>query len=69
MLGHLLQPHAITYISSHLKVFYKQVFLKFSQNSQETSCVEVSFSCNFIKHETLEQAVSYEFREIGLTSK
>ena len=42
---HLLQLYAMTYISSHPQVFHKKVFLKVSQNSQEISCTEVSFSC------------------------
>ena len=68
MLRHLLQPHAMTYIS-HPEVFYKKVFLKISQNSQENRCAEVSFSCNFNKKEALAQVVFCEFCEIGLTSK
>ena len=43
------QPHTMTYISSHQEVFYKKVFLKFLQNSQENSCTGVYFSCNFNK--------------------
>ena len=69
MLRHLLQPYAMTYISSHPEVFYKKVFLKASQNSQESSCGEVSFSCIFNKNEAVAQVVSCKFREIGLTSK
>ena len=63
------QPHTMTYISSHQEVFYKKVFLKFLQNSQENSCTGVYFSCNFNKKEALAQVVSCEFTEIGLTSK
>ena len=53
VLRNLLQPHVMTYISSHPEVFYRKVFLKVSQNSQENSCAEVSFSCNFNKNEAL----------------
>ena len=42
MLRDLSQPYAMTYISSHQKVFYKKVFLKVSQNSQESSYAGVS---------------------------
>ena len=59
----------MTYISSHQEVFYKKLFLSVSQNSQKTSCAEVSFSGNFNKNETLEQVVYHEFCEIGFTSK
>ena len=69
MLRHLSQPYAMTYISSHPEVFYKNVLLKVLQNSQENSCAEVSFSCNFNKKEALAQMVSCDFCEIGLTSK
>ena len=57
------------------KVFYKKVFLKFSQNSQENTCARASFlmklqasACNFIKKETLAQAFSCEFCGISETS-
>ena len=46
----------------------KMVLLKFSQNSQENTCAEVSFliklqaeACNFIKKETLAEVFSCEF--------
>ena len=40
------------------EVFYKKVFLKVWQNSQENTCARISFliklqACNFIKKETL----------------
>ena len=50
-------------------MFYKKVFLKFLQNSQENSCAGVYFSCNFNKKEALVQTVCCELSEIGLTSK
>ena len=59
----------MAYISSHQKVFYKKMFLKALQNSQENSHDWVSFSCSFNKKEALAQLVSYEFSEIGLTAK
>ena len=68
MLRHL-QPHVMTDISSHPEMFYKKVFLKVSQNSQEINCAKVSFSCNFNKNETLKMVVSYEFFGTALTSK
>ena len=50
----------------------KKVFLEISQNSQENTCVRVSFLimlqasvCNFIKNETLVQVLSCEFCEIS----
>ena len=50
----------------------KKVFLKISQNSEENTCVRVSFSiklpdyqvCNFIRKETLPQVFSCEFYKI-----
>ena len=57
------------YVSSHPEMFYKKVFLKVLQNSQEKSCAEVSFSCNFKKNKALELVISYEFCEIALASK
>ena len=49
----------------------KKVFLEISQNSQENTCVRVSFlttlqasACNLIKNETLAQVLSCEFFEI-----
>ena len=42
----------------------KKVFLKNSQNSQETTCARVSFLIK-IKKETLAQVFSYEFCEIS----
>ena len=49
IIRHLIQPHVMTYINSHPEMFYKKMSLKVSQNSQEISCAEVSFSCNLIK--------------------
>ena len=49
-----------------LEVFCKKVFVKVSQNSQENSCAEVSFACNFNKNGSLELVVSYYFCEIAL---
>ena len=46
------------------RCFVKMVFLKFSQNSQESNCVRVSFN----KVGTLEQAFSCEFCEIFKSS-
>ena len=55
------------------KCSVRKVFLKISQNSQESACVRVPFSiklqaltqaCNFIKKETLAQVFFYEFCEI-----
>ena len=48
----------------------KKVFLKIPQNSQENTCVRVSFliklhACNFIKKEILAQVFSCEFCEIS----
>ena len=50
----------------------KKVFLEIPQNSQENTCVIVSFvmklqaeACNFIKKETLTQVFSCEFYEIS----
>ena len=47
----------------------KKVFFKISQNSQENTCVRISFSiklqaCYFIEKETLTQVFSCEFCEI-----
>ena len=65
MLRHLLQPHAMTYnIRSYPEVFYKKVFLKVSQNSQKSSCTDITFLCNFDKKEAVAQMVSCEFCEI-----
>ena len=46
-------------------MFCKKVILKASQNSQENTCVEVSFlkELNFIKKEAPAQIFSCEFRE------
>ena len=59
--------------SSHQQVFYKNVFLKISQNSEENTCVRASFLktlqssvCNFIKKDTLTQVFSCEPCEISL---
>ena len=53
-------------------VLQEKVFLEISQNSQENSCVRVSFLIklqaspwNFIKKEALAQVFSYEFCEIS----
>ena len=53
-------------------VLQEKVFLENSQNSQENTCVKVSFliklqaqACNFIKKETLAQVFSYEFCKIS----
>ena len=58
--------------SSYPEVFCKKVFLEISQNSQENTCVAVSFliklqalACNFIKKETLAQVFSCEFFKIS----
>ena len=59
----------MTLISIHSEVFYKKVFLKFVQNSQENSCPEVYFSCIFNKKGILAQLVTCKFSEIGLMSK
>ena len=66
---HLQQAHYMSYISSHLEVSNKKVFLKISQNSQENNCAEVAFTCDFDKNEALAQAVSCEFCETGFMSK
>ena len=53
-----------------IEILQKQVFFKFSQNSQENTCARVSFLeqlqalGNFVKKETLAQVFSYEFCEI-----
>ena len=54
------------------RCFVKKVFLEISQNSQENTCVRVSFliklqteACNFIKKETLTQVISCKFWEIS----
>ena len=52
-------------------VLQKMVSLEISQNSQENTCVRVSFliklqaACNFIKKETLAQVFSREFCKIS----
>ena len=58
--------------SSRPEVFCKKVLLKISQNSQDNTCVRVSFliklqasAYNFIKKETLVQVFSFEFCEIS----
>ena len=50
----------------------KKEFLEISQNSQENTCVRISFliklkakACNFIKKETLTQVFPCEFCEIS----
>ena len=46
-------------------VFYKKkLFLKISQNSQESTCARLSFLINFIEKATLAQVFSCEFYEI-----
>ena len=54
------------------RCFVKNVFLEISPNSQENTCVTVSFlvklqakACNFIKKEALAQVISCEFYEIS----
>ena len=54
------------------EVFYKKVFLKIPQNSQENTCARVSLimklqaqACNFIKKETLVLVFDCEFCEIS----
>ena len=54
------------------RCFVKKVFLEIPQNSQENTCVIVSFvmklqaeACNFIKKETLTPVFSCEFYEIS----
>ena len=42
-----------------------KVFLEILQHSQENTCARVSQTCNFIKKETLTQALSCEFCEIS----
>ena len=68
MLRHLLQPYAMTYINSHLEVFYKKRSKRFRKIHRK-SCAEVFFSRKFNKNEHLAQVVSCEFCQIGLTSK
>ena len=49
-------------------MFYKEVFLEISQNSQQYICARVSpvpQACNFIKKETLAQVFSFELCEIS----
>ena len=56
--------------SSHRRCFIKKMFLKIPQNSQENTCVRVSFLTklqawgNFVKTKTLAQVFSCEFCEI-----
>ena len=58
----------VSYRSSHHRYSIKKVFLKISPNSQENTCVSVSFliklqafTCNLIKKETLTEMFSCEF--------
>ena len=55
--------------SSHRRCSIKNVFLKISQNLQESTCVKISFLIklhgNFIKRGTLAQVFSREFCEIS----
>ena len=60
------------YRSSRPEVFCKKGFLRNFSNSQENTCVRVSFllklqaeACNFAKKETLAQVFSREFCEIS----
>ena len=53
--------HLKNFRSSHPEVFYKKLFLKMSQDSQENICAKVSF---LIKLQTLAQLFSCEFCEI-----
>ena len=46
-------------------VLQENMFLEISQNSQENTCSRASFLINFIKKETLTQAISYGFCEIS----
>ena len=45
-------------------MFYKKVFLKVSQNSQETTCVRASFLLKLQEKETTVQLFFCEFCEI-----
>ena len=49
--------------SSHQGCFMKKVFLRISQNSQEHTCVKVSFfnKVTDLKKETLTQVFSFAF--------
>ena len=47
--------------SSHQRCSVKKGFLQISQNSQENTCVGISFLINFIKKETPTQMFSCEF--------
>ena len=67
ILRHLSQSHAMIYISGHLEVFYKKLFLKVLQNSQENGCAGASFFRNFNKTEAPAQVVSCEICKIGST--
>ena len=53
--------------SSRPEVFYKKVFLKIWQNSQENTCARVSLLIKNIKKETLAQVLSCEFCEFSRT--
>ena len=61
----------VLYKSSRREVFCKKGFLENSQNSQENTCVRVSFSiklqakaCKLIKKENFKQVFSCEFCKI-----
>ena len=65
-------PYLLSHIEAATRgVPYKKEFLKILQNSQENTCVRVTFliklhaeACNFIKKETMAQVFSCEFYEI-----
>ena len=52
------------------EVFYKKVFLKISQNSQESACARISFiikACNPFKKENLAQLFPVNFAKFLTT--
>ena len=51
--------------SRHRRCSIEKLFLKILQNSQENTCIEVSYliTCNFIKKENPTQVLSCEFCE------
>ena len=64
MLRHLLQPQAMTYISSHPEGFYKKVFLKVSQNSQEKKLCRTLFHATLIKTRLWHKWFSVNFAKL-----
>ena len=56
--------NTLSYIQVSNSLPKKRALLKISQNSQEKTCVGVSFLINFIKKETPTQIFSCEFCEI-----